>query len=103
MDRYERNIKQIEDADKVSSKIYFLDKTMEECVELIQICNKVKELEEEGINWEGTTWEDNFYEEIADNINCVAEYLPRLFDLDLDRIRRIKVEKVDRGYKRGVE
>jgi len=101
MDRYKRNIKQIEDADKVSSKIYFLDKTMEECVELIQICSKVKELEEEHINWEGTSWEDNLYEEIADVLNC-SEYLSRLFDLDRNKILRIMREKVDRGYERGV-
>ena len=102
MNKYHRNIKQIEDADKVSSKIYFLSKMQEECVELIQAINKIIELEEEKVNYEGTMWEENFHEELADVMNVIT-YLKIVFDLDWNKIEGIMDYKCDRGYERGVK
>ena len=98
MDRYKRNIKQIEDAGKCPLQ-YFLDKTNDECDELKEMCDFALE---DGKEFFLKHWEKNLYGEIADVLNCI-NYLKILFGLDEDRISRVQVEKVDRGYERGLE
>jgi NTP pyrophosphatase (non-canonical NTP hydrolase) len=96
MDRYKRNIKQIEDAGKCP-RTFYLKKMVEECNELQAECsNQMDHVRR------GTEDLENFYGEIADVLNCII-YLGGLFDLDQDEVVRIMVEKVDRGYERGVK
>ena len=96
MDRYKRNIKQIEDAGKCP-RTFYLKKTVEECTELqVECSNQMDHIRR---NTEGL---ENFYGEIVDVLNCI-NYLKILFDLDEDKIARIMFQKVDRGYERGVE
>jgi len=95
MDRYERNIKQIEDAGKCP-RTFYLKKMAEECIELSAECNNQMDHVRRG-----TKDLENFYSEIADVLNCI-NYLMILFDLDEKKIARIMVEKCDRGYERGL-
>jgi NTP pyrophosphatase (non-canonical NTP hydrolase) len=93
--RYRRNIKQVEDAGKCPRK-HFAYKTIEECSELkVEAHILLKD-----VNYVSN--KENLYGEIADVLNCI-KYLKILFDLDEDKIARIMREKVDRGYKRGVD
>ena len=94
MNKYERNIKQIRDR-RESAEMYFLDKAKEECLELQSACETQKYNFRRNIDHL-----DNFYEEIADVLNCI-EYLTRLFDLDRTKIHEIREYKLDRGYERG--
>jgi len=97
MDRYERNIKQIEDAGKCPLD-YFLQKTKEECLEVIEA---IDELEKAETGTEYIAKRELLQGERGDLKNCLA-YLDILYD-DVMKIARIMREKVDRGYERGVE
>jgi NTP pyrophosphatase (non-canonical NTP hydrolase) len=100
MDRYERNIKQIEDAGKCPL-MYFLEKTQEESVEVIQAINFYIQALESGDPKQILEAKKHLQGERADLKNCLA-YLDILCK-DEDEIARIMREKVDRGYERGVD
>jgi|GEM_PF-6624525 len=106
MDRYERNIKQIEDAGKCPS-LYFAEKTQSESVELVRVLELIIYNLKHGYDFGDIkdiycVTVDELYGEIADVLNCI-KYLKILLDLDEEKIARIMCEKVDRGYERGVE
>lgn len=92
MDRYERNIKQIEDAGKCPRK-YFLIKALEETAEFNQVlCKLLVGLDvEENI--------EKLYDEIPD-INNIVAYLSKLFDLDTMRIATEQLKKLQVGYEK---
>jgi NTP pyrophosphatase (non-canonical NTP hydrolase) len=96
MDRYRRNIKQIEDAGKCP-RTFYLKKTVEECQELqVECADQMDHVRRDTKDLE------NLYGEIADLLNCVI-YLIIILGLDMFKIIKIMREKVDRGYERGVD
>ena len=102
MNKYERNIKQIRDRGE-SAEMYFLDKTDEECIELVEELGTIKSMVSRGMGLsdiKSTKWYENFCGEIADVLTCI-EYLVNLFDIDRYDIRETISSKLDRGYERG--
>ena len=92
MDRYERNIKQIEDAGKCP-RTYFTAKAIEELSELTQVLAKslVKPIDLEKL-----------YEELA-HAQTGIEYMIIEYGLNLDKLAKTRNAGLDRGYERGVE
>jgi hypothetical protein len=92
MDRYRRNIKQIEDAGKCPHA-YFTAKAIEELSELIQVLAKslTSELDMDKLN-----------EELA-HAQTGIEYIVRLKFMSRNKILKNMNYGLDRGYERGVD
>lgn len=96
MNKYERNIQQIRDRGE-SAEMYFLDKTIEECEEVIEAINLYKYAIALGTNLSVEI--EHLRGERSDLKNCL-EYLDILFKDYMLTLKNMEY-KLDRGYERG--
>ncbi len=99
MDRFDRNIRQLEERG-IDVEKYFVKKIIEECRELIEVGEEYLQLVEDGVeDRRKTTTFDNLQSESTD-VTAVITYLIEYRVLDVDAMEEILIHKQDRAYKR---
>lgn len=102
MNKYQRNIKQIE-LKKECATMHFLNKFDEEAIELIEAIDPIKSMINRKMILEEikqTKWWEDFIGEYSDVLN-VLKYLQYLLKIDMDITKAIIEQKQDIAFNKG--